>query len=130
MSEMPEELDKLLVVSFPKLYRNRYASPQVTCMCWGFPKRGWFQLIWDLSEKLEKLIPDVAEDPNDSICAFQVKEKFGTLRYYMSHYTDEMRTIINEAEKASAYICEDCGAPGTLRNISWIKTLCDKCALP
>lgn len=59
--------------------------------------------------------------------ASQIKEKFGTLRFYMSSGTEEMWKLIHEAEEKSAHTCEDCGAPGKERNDGWIRTLCDEC---
>lgn len=58
----------------------------------------------------------------------QVKEKFATLRYYMSASTDKMEDMIREAEQESAVTCEECGQPGVCRSGGWLKTLCDKCA--
>lgn len=63
----------------------------------------------------------------------QIKEKYGTLRCYIDadesvSDTDFERceAIVDEAEHASARICEFCGQPGTVRNdLSWIKTMCD-----
>ena len=43
---------------------------QSTAMCWGFPgSDGWFDIIWDLSSKLEPLIQKFIDDnPNMSCC--------------------------------------------------------------
>lgn len=60
--------------------------------------------------------------------ASQVKEKFGTLRFYLTSGTDEMYDLIHEAEAKSATTCEDCGTPGKRRGGGWILTLCDQCA--
>lgn len=60
--------------------------------------------------------------------ASQVKEKFGTLSFYMSSATDEMYKLISEAERKSGETCEDCGAPGKRRGGGWIVTMCDSCA--
>jgi hypothetical protein len=39
-------------------------------MCWGFCcGDGWFQLIWDLSQKLEPLIAQIKRDYPDANCA-------------------------------------------------------------
>lgn len=62
-------------------------------------------------------------------CASQVKEKFGTLRFYMTSETEEMSAAIREAEHKSAETCEDCGSPGVLRRGGWVLTQCDKCAV-
>lgn len=123
---MDKELDDRLVAEFPNLYRNRYASPQVTCMCWGFPNNGWFELIYDLSAKLEELILQIPEEQRHLCCASQCKEKFGTLRFYMDGATAEMRALIRKAETASASICEECGENGVMRTGGWLRVLCDK----
>ena len=59
--------------------------------------------------------------------ASQVKEKYGELCFYMTSATDEMFKLIDQAERESKTICEDCGQPGKLRKGSWLRTLCDKC---
>jgi hypothetical protein len=59
--------------------------------------------------------------------ALQVKEKYGTLRFYMTTETDEMSSLIDEAELKSAVVCEDCGSTGKLRGGGWARTLCDDC---
>jgi hypothetical protein len=59
--------------------------------------------------------------------ASQIKEKFGGLRFYMTHATDKMYDLINEAERKSYTTCEVCGAPGEERGGGWIRTLCDEC---
>jgi hypothetical protein len=59
--------------------------------------------------------------------ASQVKEKFGTLRFYMTHSTEEMSTIIQEAEKKSAKTCETCGKAGKLRGYNWYYNRCAPC---
>lgn len=53
-----------------------------------------------------------------------MKEKFGTLHFYMNMETEEMSRAIREAEGRSASACEVCGRPGTLRGGGWLKTLC------
>jgi hypothetical protein len=60
--------------------------------------------------------------------AAQIKEKFGTLRFYLTSGTDEMWEIVAEAEKKSAFTCEQCGKPGKLRGKGWLYTACTKCA--
>lgn len=123
---MRADLDSALVRDFPLLYADRRAPMTHTCMCWGFEcGDGWEPLIRRLSEKLEPMIrafPD-GERPRAS----QVKEKFGTLRFYMTGETPEMTAAISAAYEESCRTCEQCGAPGTRRGGGWIQTLCDKC---
>lgn len=132
---MRQEFDELLCKTFPNLYKDRHASMMQTCMCWGFPSDGWFLIIWNLSEKLEKMIialPERTEDTwgncREDCCASQVKEKFGTLRFYMTGSTPEMETLIDKAEELSRITCESCGAVGRLRGGGWYYTACDDCA--
>jgi hypothetical protein len=93
---------------------------------------GWLDLIEDLANKLEPLIKKfISENPDHSAdafpCASQVKEKYGTLRFYMLTETDEICKLIHEAEDKSAKICENCGKEGQLRGGHWYHTLCDGC---
>jgi hypothetical protein len=37
-----------------------------------------------------------------------------------------MRELVDAACDASASMCEECGAPGSLRRLSWVRTLCDE----
>ena len=127
---MREELDKKLVKAFPLLYGDRNAPMQSTAMCWGFPGDGWFDIIWDLSSKLEPLIQKFIDENQDTELypkAFQVKEKFGGLRFYMTCGMDEISDLISEAEALSLKTCEECGKPGEERGGGWIHTLCDSC---
>ena len=98
---------------------------------------GWYPLLKDLDEKLAYLYPDYKIQ--------QVKEKFGTLRFYCSFGETEgiklqiAEDLVNQAESRSSYTCEDCGAAKygriskggyknvELRNNGWYMTLCDDC---
>ena len=128
---MNKELDDKLVKTFPLLYRNRYAKETNTCMCWGFTHGdGWHSIIWDLSLKVEPLITAYTlehPDDKDPPCAGQVKEKFGTLRFYMDGKSvPGINEAINKAESLSAVTCEVCGQPGKIRTGGWISCLCDE----
>lgn len=234
---MTPEKDLELVRNFPLLYRDRRSSPKRSLMCFGFAcDDGWYDLIWDLSSKLEELIIEwtsqnqanctcgepawlhvdgtgrctqeydiphkikivenvgpmwrksrknkidhlsrvgskkfltagaqyywwrfrhrvqyrinrflsdtVAERwgiwketvPSkcekfqlDYPCAMQVEEKFGGLRFYITHGTDEMYELISKAEEKSCTICERCGSnEGTTSGNRgyWIQCLCSDC---
>ena len=60
--------------------------------------------------------------------ALQVKEKFGTLRFYTDRNTPVSYALINMAESLSSTICEVCGdkALETSEHNGWIHTLCAK----
>ena len=85
---MREELDKKLCEAFPNLYRDRHGDKTQTNMRWGFPGDGWFDLLWECSEKIEAEILKMPEAKRKECRAAQVKEKFGTLRFYMYSGSD------------------------------------------
>lgn len=126
---MKKELDEALCRDFPKLFKDRYADMQTTCMCWGFScSDGWEPLIRECAAKLEA-INDKIENPDHHIVASQVKEKYGTLRFYTGSYPTEYGTeieeAINTAEAKSEVTCEVCGNPGKTVGGGWLRTVCD-----
>lgn len=68
---------------------------------------------------------DVPEAPAQ-VVATQVKEKYGTLRFYVDYADDYVRGAIALAEHLSARTCETCGAAGKLRGDFWLSTRCDE----
>jgi len=56
---------------------------------------------------------------------YQVKEKWGGLRFYIGAATGAAHDRIEQAEEESYKTCEECGAPGRVRSTGWVKTLCD-----
>ena len=59
----------------------------------------------------------------------QIKEKFGTLRFYYTGGDEYVNGLEHMADSMSAVICEACGCPGKRRSSApkrWIRTLCDK----
>ena len=100
--------------------------------------RGWYPLICKTNRQLRFIAPDYS--------VFQIKEKFGTLRFYAEmpppspEVTEEehdirrgiFEAIIERAENMSDHVCEICGKYGRLmvpRQGSWIRTLCSSCAV-
>lgn len=112
---------KYLLDKYPNLYQQHKCPMQHTCMCWLFEcNDGWFNLLDELSEKLTKVSPECQ--------AVQVKEKYGTLRFYVDCANDEAYDIISEYEGKSANTCEHCGSTDNVTQTQgWIVTLCDKC---
>ncbi len=92
---------------------------------------GWYPLVIATDQRLVEIDAEYV--------VHQIKEKFGTLRYYYwpssedasPELLDAMDTITDDAERASAITCERCGEPGVLqRTRFWAKTLCHACADP
>jgi hypothetical protein len=55
----------------------------------------------------------------------QVKEKFGTLRFYYTGGDDYISGITSMAEAMSGVTCEVCGNVGELHGGGWLRTRCD-----
>ena len=159
---MRKELDELLCEKYPKIFRDRSAPMNQTCMCWGFDcGDGWFNIIDQLCANIQGHINNVEQrrnstikwnenlnDPDfewsayyasefvereerpvpeliDQVVAVQVKEKFGTLRFYYHGGDDVIDGMVGMAESMSAVTCEECGNPGTVTKGGWIRTLCE-----
>lgn len=78
-------------------------------------------------ERLEKLKNDLAETLPMIPVAAQVKEKFGTLRFYVESATEEYMTVINIFENLSSRVCEVCGTMQDVKLTSvnnWAMTRC------
>ena len=58
--------------------------------------------------------------------ATQVKEKYGTLRFYVNGATEEQWAYITFAEAMSAVTCEVCGDRGRRNQSGWVVTRCRK----
>lgn len=139
---MREELDKQLCEKYPKIFANRHGDMRETLMCWGFEHGdGWYNIIDQLCANIqshidwqnrqrELLLKDNPHNVTipDEICqvvAVQIKEKFGTLRFYYDGGDDEISGMVRMAESMSSATCEECGDRGETRGPGWIRTLCE-----
>jgi hypothetical protein len=102
---------------------------------WIRVDKGWYPLICDLDHNLAELFPDYI--------LYQVKQKFGGLRYYWeasvprrssADYERRLELangIVGEAEQRSVTTCEFCGNSGEMsctdKAHPWYLTLCDAC---
>lgn len=74
------------------------------------------------------ILDDLYDAKPGNVKVIQVKEKFGSLRFYVIGEPNWYSNLIEFYEKKSTVICEFCGRPGKLRNdIPWMKTMCDSC---
>jgi hypothetical protein len=125
---MREELDRQLCEKYPLIFADRNKSMMETCMFWGFEHGdGWYPIIDSLCGNIQNHIDwqNRQEEKVPQVVATQVKEKFGTLRFYYNGGDDVVDGMVRIAESWSAVACEECGAPGTQNSRGWIKTLCE-----
>jgi hypothetical protein len=132
---MKQEYDTYLCTTYPKMFVNRYKPMTETTMCWGFDcGNGWYHIIRALCSNIQHHIDwrnrKNELDPNQPIVpqvtVDQVKEKFGTLRFYYTGGDDYIDGLVSMAESMSGVTCEECGNPGSTVGRGWLTTLCEK----
>jgi len=92
---------------------------------WQWNIYNWFYKWFNFDILYEK-----PKTPIPQVIADQVKEKFGTLRFYYHGGDEYIRALVSYAETLSCYTCEDCGAMdvSVARNgDGWIRTTCERC---
>ena len=123
-----ETFSKRMHERFPLMFANPYG---------GFATgSGWYPLIENLcyliqshtdwNNKMVEKHPDLKYKPVEQVTVQQIKEKFGTLRFYYSGGNDMIAGMVSMAELMSGHLCETCGDKGARRSGGWIRTLCDK----
>jgi hypothetical protein len=118
-----EEFVKKLENKFPKMFANPYGGIDVDA--------GWWPIIetlcaniqshtdwWNTNRKDRPVVEQVVVE--------QIKEKFGSLRFYYQGGDDYIRGLVTMAEEWADASCEICGKPGIRRTGGWIKTLCNE----
>lgn len=103
------------------------------CMAFGIEHgAGWNSIVEELLQKIEAHLAEKYaagfRDPDYGFVIDQIKEKFGTLRFYVSGADDTIFKWIDEAERRTSYTCEKCGKPASLhcrKGVFWIHTFCD-----
>lgn len=124
---MQNELEKRLYDKYPEIFIQKNLGPDETCMYWGMEiGDGWYHIIDNLCEKIQYY---VNASGIQQIEAVQVKQKFGTLRFYVNISDEFVDDLISSAEEESSQTCEHCGSKediGTTKG--WIMVLCRKCA--
>jgi len=81
---------------------------------------------WEIEQAEETMKEGVVIPPEVSqVTIAQIKEKFGTLRFYYDGGDDYVSGMVSLAESLSGLTCEKCGDVGIPRNGGWLRTLCD-----
>ncbi|MBS1210583.1 MAG: hypothetical protein H6R19_2981 [Proteobacteria bacterium] len=108
---MSPELDALLCQRYPKIFADRHTSIRTSCMAWGFScDDGWFEVVDAICARLQHMTDN---DGASQVVASQVKEKFGSLQFYVQRATKEQFDEIQRIAGRSNRICEVCGASGS-----------------
>jgi len=105
---MTRELEEKLFEKYPKIFSGKDEPIIQNLMPFGFEcGDGWFWLIDTMCDHIQSYI-----DLNglDQIKALQVKEKYGTLRFYYSYGNEKIDGIVSHTEWLSGHTCEYCGS--------------------
>jgi len=148
---MNPELEKQLIEKYPKIFQITEGRKMMPFPMFGFEcGDGWYNLLNTLCFQIQSYI-DFREEMNEHIVrrnkkadpegqidqqlllesipqavVSQVKEKFGTLRFYYDGGDECIDGMVRMAEAMSAVTCEVCGDAGQLRGRGWYYTSCDK----
>lgn len=138
-----EAFEKKLIEAFPLFWRKIDYGRRGSYYPSASVDAGWFNLLWDCCAAVEKELNAIKHLYPVEYLPYpsQIKEKFGTLRFYYDtpeelpeNVQKAIEAAVLKAEHHSAATCEPCGKAGKVRSqtpsgerIGWIKTLCDDC---
>ena len=128
-----ESFSKRMETKFPKMFTGKYG---------GFAcGQGWLPLLETLcgviqshidqsNQRRERLLASnefnhPIPDEITQVTIEQIKEKFGTLRFYYQGGDEFIHGAVWLAESLTDQLCEDCGGMGQRRSGGWVRTLCD-----
>lgn len=130
---MNDENTRRIIAACPSIFdsmqeeRDKMGIEPFHPIAFGFEcGDGWADLLVELCENIQSRLNTFEPQVASEIVAFQVKEKYGTLRFYLSAYDDTIEEYIRDAEKKSAVTCEQCGKQGKLRGTVWLYAACDE----
>jgi hypothetical protein len=133
---MREELDEYLCKTYPRIFEIKPGSMMPFPM-FGFEcSDGWFNIINQLCLNIQHHIDwkNKKEEVVPQVVVTQVKEKFGTLRFYYDGGDDYIGGLVGMAESMSGVTCETCGSSAKTSNVDpekgitgWVHTTCQSC---
>jgi len=123
-----------LIDKYPKIFVDYEGNPG-RCNWTGVPK-AWLPIIDILCDSIQSYIDDwnrytfSGDKKVEQITCFQMKEKFGRLRFYTDGNADKkIQGMILMAEHMCSNICENCGTEEDLGVTSrWVTIVCKTCA--
>ena len=98
--------------------------------------RRWMNMpdsVW-LNERIEeyrtgKSVVMPTDDPCPQVVVTQIKEKWGSLRFYYYGGDSAVANFVTMAESMSSRTCGNCGAVGFISTGGWMQARCAPCRL-
>jgi hypothetical protein len=134
---MDDKLQAKLIKKFPKILKAKKKSMSPFSAYGVECDDGWYDMIFNLCTELQTL----CDSNGTQVTALQIKEKFATLRVYISiddgatdaQYKAQYKAIneiMNKYDDISRKTCEVTGNVGCLyKRGFWVKTLCVESAI-
>jgi hypothetical protein len=112
---MHSDLEKLLYTRYPEIFADKDAPLTDSLMGFGCSHGdGWYFIIDNLCRCIQNHVEWKRKtNPDFYVKAVQVKEKFGTLRFYIEGGDEEVYGMIKMAEAMSRNTCEITGDIGS-----------------
>jgi hypothetical protein len=130
---MWQEKQQEIMKRYPEFFTDkRYGDKDDICFSFEC-NTGWYSMLEEMFAELKAI--------DAKLTFMQIKEKFGSLRVYYSHFGSEKMTdeeykvqdklvqdIITKYENKSYNVCEQCGAPGEVKGVyGWYTCACPSC---
>ena len=130
------DYNKELVERYPFLWPRKWNGEKLDLDIWGYDgsELDWMPDGWRIAfgdEMMEELAEELKKyDWLDKYFPVQIKEKYGTLRWYDNGWPDGSRIpeIIQKYEHLSYSTCINCGDPARWISKGWISPYCTRCA--
>jgi len=124
---MHQNLEEYIYMKYPLLFNKREiveGKPYYPIALGIDCNDGWFYIINNLCNSIYQYCQNYKIKFPDVI---QIKEKFGTLRFYIDNGDTTIHQLINYAEMMTEKTCEMCGNVGRLRSDNrYVQTLCEE----
>ena len=134
-TEENREYNKQLIAKYPWLLpHNKWTGEIIEDYDYSYTElddmpNGWRAAFGEqMCEEIQQELNMMEPYQRENFHVLQIKEKYGSLRFYTNWVTDAINDVIYKYEKLSEHTCISCGAPATKISTGWISPWCDKCA--
>jgi len=104
-----------------------YSESNYENLKYMYNKLSWYRKIHSIYKRSRYHYLRNKQTPIPQVTAVQIKQKFGTLRFYYTGGDERIAQIVEFYELYTQYICEDCGTNVDVGYTSgWIRNICEK----